>query len=219
MNDGQRPPGYPPQQPWAAQAPTNSPGPGWGAPQQPGYGAPQAPQAPYGAPQGYGAPQQPYGAPPPQNPYGAPPPAQNPYAAPYAQPGMAMGQDASMFGDAAGEHLRMQRGRYRAGVYVFFAFLMQIGIVVGICVAVAALIAGIGQFDDDATGIVTLVAGSVGFCGGGALAYFVFRDRWKCIEAFSSRFCSGLMNLSLLYVPWVALVYANVRGVQKLSGK
>ncbi len=218
MNDGQRPPGYPPQQqPWSAQ-----PAQPWGAPQQPAYGAPQAPLAPYGAPQGYGAPQQPYGAPPPQNPYGPPPAAQNPYAAPYAQPGMPMGQmgqDPSMFGDAAGEHLRMQRGRYRAGVYVFFAFLLQIGIVVAVCVAVAALIAGIGQFNDDATAIVTLVAGSIGFCGGGALAYFVFRDRWKCNEAFSSRFCSGLMNLSLLYVPWIALVYANVRGVQKLSGR
>jgi len=226
VNDGQRPPGYPngyppgaQQQPWAAQGPTQP----WGSPpQQPGYGAPQAPAAPYapyGAPQGYGAPQQPYGAPPPQNPYGPPPAAQNPYAAPYAQPGMPMVQDASMFGDSAGEHLRMTRGRYRASVYVFFAFLMQIGVVTGVFVAIAALIAGLGQLDDDATGIVTLVAGSIGFCGGGALAYFVFRDRWKCIEAFSSRFCSGLMNLSLLYVPWVALVYANVRGVQKLSGR
>ena len=162
MNDGQRPPGYPPaqQQPWAAQGPTQP----WGsAPQQPGYGAPQAPAAPYGAPQGYGAPQQPYGAPPPQNPYGPPPAAQNPYAAPYAQPGMPVVQDASMFGDAAGEHLRMQRGRYRATIYVVFAFLMQIGFVAGLCMMVAALIAGVGQFNDDATGIVTLIAGSISF--------------------------------------------------------
>jgi hypothetical protein len=128
-------------------------------------------------------------------------------------------QQASLFGDAAGEHLSMKRGRYRATVYVVFAFLIQIGIVTGIFALMAAFVAGAGQFNDDATAVVTLGASGTGFLGGLALAYFVFRDRWKCIEAFSSRFCSGLMNLSLLYVPWVAFVYANVRGVQKLSGR
>jgi len=182
-----------------------SPGPqAWGPP-QPGYGAP--PQQGYAQP-GYGPPAG----------YGVPPP-QNPYAAPYAQPGMAMPQEASMFGDSAGEHLRMQRGRYRATVYVVFAFLMQIGIVTGIFALGAAFVAAAGNFNDDATAVVTLGASGTGLLGGVALAYFVFRDRWKCIEAFSSRFCSGLMNLSLMYVPIVALVYANVRGVQKLSGR
>ena len=47
-------------------------------------------------------------------------------------------------------------------------------------------------------------------------AYLVFRDRWKVNEALSSRFCSGVANLSMLYVPIVSFVYANVRGVKKL---
>jgi hypothetical protein len=124
-----------------------------------------------------------------------------------------------MYGDAAGEHMNMKRGRYRATIYVVFAFLMQIAIVTAIFGAVGGLIGAAGGLDDQVAGLITLALAGTGFCGGIALAYFVFRDRWKCIEAFSSRFCSGLMNLSLLYVPWVALVYANVRGIQKLSGK
>jgi hypothetical protein len=204
VNDGsQKPPGYGAQQPWMAQGPTQPwapPQPGFGAPPQPGYGPP--PQPGYGPPAGY-----------------EPPPPQNPYAAPYAQPGMAMPQEASLFGDAAGEHLRMTRGRYGATVYVVFAFLMQIGIVTGAFALLAALISGVGQFNDDATALVMLVSLGTGLLGGSVLSYFVFRDRWKCIEAFSSRFCSGLMNLSLMYVPFIALVYANVRGVQKLSGR
>ena len=41
----------------------------------------------------------------------------------------------------------------------------------------------------------------------------------RCTEAYASQYCSGVANLSLLYVPLVALVYANVRGVRKLSGR
>lgn len=192
VNDGsQKPPGYAPQQPWMAQGPTQ----------------------PWGSPNPYGA----------QNPYGAPVPAaqpqfaQNPYAAPYAQPGVAVAQ--GLFGDAAGEHMNMKRGRYRATIYVVFAFLMEIGIVTAIFAAIGGIIGAAGNLDDQVAGLITMALAGTGLCGGIALAYFVFRDRWKCIEAFSSRFCSGLMNLSLLYVPWVALVYANVRGIQKLSGK
>jgi hypothetical protein len=186
-----------------------------GNPKSPGngpYGA-YGPQQPWMA-QG---PAQPWG--PPQPGYGPPVAPQNPYAAPYAQPGMALPQQASPYGDSAGEHLNMQRGRYRATIYVVFAFLMQIGIVTGIFALGAGLITAVAGLNDDATAVIALGAAGTGFLGGVALAYFVFRDRWKCIEAFSSRFCSGLMNLSLLYVPVVALVYANVRGVQKLSGK
>jgi len=125
----------------------------------------------------------------------------------------------SAYGDAAGEYRLMKRGRYGATVYVFFAFLMEIGLVTGLFAIVASVTCAAGGFSDDATAMVLLSGSGSGFVLGAALAYFVFRDRWKCIEAFSSRFCSGLMNFSLLYVPWVALVYANVRGVQKLSGK
>jgi hypothetical protein len=147
----------------------------------------------------------------PQNPYAVP----NAPGAGYAMPMM----QASNYGDAAGEHLNMQRGRYRAMVYVGMAFLMQIGIVTCLFLVPAALIAGAADLNDDATGMITMAAGGTGFVGGIVLSYFMFRDRWKCIEAFSSRFCSGLMNLSMMYVPFIALVYANVRAIQKLSGR
>lgn len=177
-----------------------------GGQQPPGY-PPGYPQPPQYQPSPY-APQ--YGA----SPYAPPVPV-----SPYAPPGAVAPQPQSAYGDRAGEHLRMKRGRFRATVYVFFAFLMQIAVVAGIFALGAGIIGAVASFDDDVTGMITLAAGSTGAVGGGVLAYFVFRDRWKCIEAFSSRFCSGLMNLSILYVPFVALVYANVRGIQKLSGK
>jgi len=50
-------------------------------------------------------------------------------------------------------------------------------------------------------------------------AAWIFHDRWRCIEARASRTCSGLMNVSLLYVPLVAAGYALVRGARKLSGR
>ena len=174
-------------------------------------------QQPPGYPPGY--PQTPPQGPSPYaQPYGPSAYGPNPYAPPMPT-GAANAAGPSLYGDRAGEHLRMTRGRYRATVYVVFAFLMQIGIVAGLFAVAAAVISAVANLDDDVTGLLTLGAATTGAVGGGVLAYFVFRDRWKCIEAFSSRFCSGLMNLSLLYVPVVALVYANVRGIQKLSGK
>jgi len=122
----------------------------------------------------------------------------------------------SMFGDAAGEYMRMQRGRYDAWVHVVFAFIGQIGIIGLIPGMIATYIAAFCGADTSTvlwSGLI--VGGILGAVG----AFFTFRDRWRCIEAFSSRFCSGLANLSVLYVPLIALVYANVRGVQKLFGK
>ena len=110
------------------------------------------------------------------------------------------------FGDAAGEHLMMIHGRYSAWMHVVLAFLLE-----------AALL-GAGPM----LGLFYLVHEpgiAVGYCLGAVLAWLVFRDRWRCIEAFSSRWCSGLANLSVFYVPAVALIYANVRGIQKWSGR
>lgn len=166
--------------------------------------------------------QQPPGYPPgyPQPPqYGASPYAPGYGGSPYAPPGAFAPQAQSAYGDRAGEHLRMKRGRFRATVYVFFAFLLEIALVGGIFALSAGIVGAVANLDDDVTGMITLAAGGSGAVGGGVLAYFVFRDRWKCIEAFSSRFCSGLMNLSIMYVPIVAFVYANVRGIQKLQGR
>ncbi len=111
-------------------------------------------------------------------------------------------------GDAADEHHEMPRGRYSARLYVFIAFVLEsalIGALPG--VALHALTSD----HDLATGIAFAI-GAVG-------AWMIFRDSWRSIEAFSSRFCSGLMNLSMLYVPFIALVYANARWLAKLRGR
>ncbi len=157
----------------------------------------------------------PYGQYPP--PYG--PPSQGHYQQPGFPPNVPQPPpepQASRFGDNAGEHLVMTRGRYSAWPYVVIAFLMQIAIVGGgPALALGFTADAIGLADEAIAGIAIGVLLVVGIAG----AIFTFRDRWRCNEAFSSRFCSGLMNLSLLYVPIIALVYANVRGAQKLMGK
>lgn len=178
------------------------PGPFNGPPQYPHYGGPAA------YPPGY--------APSPGQPaYGAGAPAANPYAPPAAS-WAADPKVASAFGDAAGEHLRMKRGRFNAWAYVVLAFLADAALLGGIPGVVLGLVL-------DAAGVVDEVSGAViilsPFLIGLPLAYLVFRDRWRCIEAFSSRFCVGLVNISILFVPAIALVYANVRGFQKLAGK
>jgi hypothetical protein len=119
------------------------------------------------------------------------------------------------YGDRAGEYMHMQRGRYDAWIYVVLAFVMQaawIGGVLGLVLnAIFFHPKGVG--DDFAAGL------GLGFLAGGVAAYFSFRDRWRCIEAFSSRWCSGVANFSLLYVPIVAFFYANTRAIGKLRGR
>lgn len=165
-----------------------------------------------------------------------PPGSHDPYSHPYAQyqppspPGGAYGsavyappaephdQDdgAPAYGDKAFEHLYMKRGRFTAWPYVVIAFLMEaalVGCVTGLPVGLA-----LGAITNDG-GVASSAGALVGLPAGITGAYFVFRDRWRVVEAFSSRFCVGIMNISLFFVPIVALVYANVRGIQKLSGK
>jgi hypothetical protein len=200
-----------------------------------GYGPPQgyAPQQGYGPPpaQGYGpppaqgyAPQQGYGPPPAQGGYG--PPAQaygQPPAQAYGQVVPQQGQvfataapTGSFYGDAANEHLTMKRGRYSAWLYVGFAFFFQMLILGSIPGSLIGALVNVAGVRGDVSGMLGLAIGVIVGVGG---AYLTFRDRWRVNEAFSSRFCAGLMNLSLMYVPIIALVYANVRGIQKLFGK
>jgi hypothetical protein len=113
-------------------------------------------------------------------------------------------------GDRAGEHLGMRRGRYGAWSYVVVAYLFE-SMLLGI-IPIAVLSFVLAPFTSSAA-----IAGWLGMLGGAVLAWLVFRDRWRCIEAYSSRFCSGLVNLSALYVPLIALVYANKRGLDKWS--
>lgn len=122
-------------------------------------------------------------------------------------------------GDREGEHLHMHRGRYDAWAYTVFAFLGQIALLAAtagwlIGETVAWAVRGVAEPDTAHTAML-VTAGLVGLVG----AWGTFRDRWRVNEAFASRFCSGLANLSMLYVPIVALVYANVRAVAKLRGR
>lgn len=109
-------------------------------------------------------------------------------------------------GDAAGEFQYIKRGRYNAMTYVGLAFVGEV-ILLGI------VFSGLLEKVPALNGNVELI-----ICGaaGAFFAWLVFRDRWKCNEAFSSRFCSGVSNTSLIYVPAIALAYANWRGIQKL---
>jgi len=118
---------------------------------------------------------------------------------------------AGGIGDPGYEYLRMKRGKYNAWVHVHIAFFTQavlIGFLAGILLGAA--------FHIDETSYTTLgVATFIAV----AATLLIYVDRWSCIEAFSSRFCSGLANLSILYVPVVAAVYANIRGLMKLTGR
>jgi hypothetical protein len=118
-------------------------------------------------------------------------------------------------GDSAGEHRYMRRGRFSAWPHVVLAFLAQTVLVGAACAAPAWL----GASRVLGAEAALWVAFAVFAATGPAAAYLTFRDRWRCIEAFASRFCVGVLNLSLLYVPLVALGYANVRAVQRLSGR
>jgi hypothetical protein len=128
--------------------------------------------------------------------------------------------DGIPIGDREGEHLHMERGRYDAWAYTVIAFVGQIaflGATLGWLIAkpVAWAIDGVADNPDTATTTMWIVAGVIGL----AAAWLTFRDRWRVNEAFSSRWCSGLANLSMLYVPVFAFVYANVRAIGKLRGR
>ncbi len=131
------------------------------------------------------------------------------------QPARPVG-DVEMYGDAAGEYMRMQRGRYSAMVYVAFAFVFQIGTLFAFAFGILALCTVPLPGEDDMKMIIAAVPAGVAAIAG---AWWCYRDRWRCIEAFSSRFCSGVANLSAMYVPIIAWGYANYRVVQKLRGR
>lgn len=114
-------------------------------------------------------------------------------------------------GDREREHLAMRRGRYSAWIHVVLAYVLQ-SVLLGAIVADGLRYALHEGHDSD-------IATGIGLFTGAVLAWFVFRDRWRCIEAHASRYCSGLLNLSALYVPLIALVYASIRGVGKARAR
>lgn len=135
-----------------------------------------------------------------------------------------MSPSATGFGDAAGEHLRMRRGKYEAMFHVYLAYLLvACGIAVVLMLIAMLIIDPPGRPpwipNRDTREHVALAA--IGGClvVGFTAAWWIFRDRWRCIEAFSSRYCSGIGQASLTYVPLIGAVYAVVRGARKLTGR
>ena len=124
--------------------------------------------------------------------------------------------DEVRIGDAAGEYRRIPGGPHRAWAYVFVAFTFEI---CSLSEIVYELLKRTRTaHNPDATILLSVAAGIL-------LAVWVFNDRWRSIEAFSSRFCIGSGRVALLtthicmiWVPSIAFVYANYRGLRKLLG-
>jgi hypothetical protein len=113
--------------------------------------------------------------------------------------------DWDSVGDRAGEHLLMGHGKYSAWIHVVLAFALEVLVLGALPMTLFAGILKLGE-----------LGYGIGIAIGAAGAIWIYANRWRCIEAFSSKFCSGLLNLSILYVPFVAFIYANVRGLGKL---
>jgi hypothetical protein len=113
----------------------------------------------------------------------------------------------TVIGDAAGECREMDRGRYHAWIHVAVAFALQV-ILLAVLVTkgLDALFPSISWM-------------GVGIGVGSLLTIWIYWDRWYCIEAYTSEWCTGSLNLSILGVPFVAFIYANYRGFRKLRGR
>jgi hypothetical protein len=133
---------------------------------------------------------------------------------PLVRGAVSRAQDSSS-GDRAGEHLDMRRGRYPAWLYVGAGFVLQVLVVSTVVGALLAAAVRAGGASTDVIRSVHLVSFPAGIAG----ALWTFWNRWRVNEAFSSRFCAGLMNISILYVPIVSWGYANYRAFLKLRGR
>ena len=131
--------------------------------------------------------------------------------------------NAVKYGDKAGEHLRMRRGKYGAMFHVVLGFLIAGGTVGTALVLLWALVLeppGLKPWLEDRgeRNTAFVVGCAFSFLVGLVVAGAAFRDRWRCIEAYASRYCSGIAQVSLAYVPLIAAGYGFVRGVRKLRG-
>jgi hypothetical protein len=130
--------------------------------------------------------------------------------------------DEHGYGDRAGEFLRIERGQYDATLYVVLAFIIVVAALwAPLCYGTLALLELETPFllmnRYEWTQLVEEVgtgAASVSLL----IAAWIFIDRWRCIEATASRYCSGVLNLSVVYVPFIAAAYALVRGARKPFG-
>lgn len=122
-----------------------------------------------------------------------------------------------LIGDRSGEHQYMNRGKYNAWVHVVIGFLYVMALFFAIFVSVAMAILVPPAQQPSKTVMITglAVSGALAL----ALSIVIFWNRWRVNEAFSSRFCSGCANISIIYVPFISGVYALVRGIKKFWGK
>jgi len=115
----------------------------------------------------------------------------------------------SRYGDRAGEDKWMAR---REGVSAWgdvFAGFVLLDVIV-------ASAATFGIAEAMARAGVRSDAGAVAFGAvlGLIIAVACFGDRWRCAEAFASRYVRG--GVSHVWVPWIALGYGVWRGLRKL---
>ncbi|HZI12711.1 MAG TPA: hypothetical protein VE153_20180 [Myxococcus sp.] len=127
---------------------------------------------------------------------------------------VALQCDVQYLGDAAREYEHLERGLYDATAHVFLAFLLQ-GILLTMLVLTPLLWVLLPGVQLPMDGPLYYVC----YLGGCAVAWLIFRDHWKVTEATASRLASGVANLSIFYVPLVALGYANLRALRRLFGR
>jgi hypothetical protein len=114
----------------------------------------------------------------------------------------------AVHGDSVGEHLTIPRGKYGASIHVAIAFFGQVALTGSLITwGLTSLLRTAGTGNAIlAFAIIAAVLSTL----------WVYSNRWLCIEAFSSAYCSGIVNLSLLYVPLIALGYANYHAFARL---
>ena len=105
----------------------------------------------------------------------------------------------------------MPRGGYDATMYVPIAFFGQIVVMNLLGTTMLQTITG-GHINRDlATFRACLVAV--------VYTIWIYWDRWLCIAKYGSRYTSGCVNISIIYLPIVIVSYANYRGLLKLKGR
>ena len=111
-------------------------------------------------------------------------------------------------GDAEGEYLTGEGGKYAAVLYVGLAFWGQLVISTSIITIILAIASG-GKIS---LSILSVLGGGLG----AVITLLIYWDRWKCITVYASKYCTGCVNISLIIVPPIAFFYANWRGILKL---
>jgi len=118
---------------------------------------------------------------------------------------------AESVGDHQGEHLDMERGERRAWPHVIAGAVMfsliSFFVFAGLFEAVISAL-----FSKHNFGLCTSLC-AMAFTGG--WVWWVYLDRWRVNEAYSSRFVRG--PETLFYVPVLSIGYALSRLVERLQ--